>query len=130
MLGYQAVREYDSMCGIAEFRCKNLTNHTNLLRDVAHEFTYSIDKIGTDRDLVSVSSYHDHCLCDPTPEERQQFLKIIEILLRNSEELVYSPNDYSDDPSQCFEETWSAEEVVEHHWPSLETPPMRITIRP
>jgi len=117
------------MCGIAEFRCKNLAKDTRLLSDVAHEFTYSIDKIGKDTDLVSVTSYREHCLCDPTPEERQQFLEIIRTLLKNSEEIVYSPNDYSDDPSQCFEETWSAEDVVADHWPSLKTPPMRITIR-
>ena len=118
------------MCGIAEFRCKNLAkNMDHLLSDVAREFTYSIDKIDKDRDLVSVTSYHEHCLCDPTLEERQQFLKIVETLFKNSDELVYSPNDYSDDPAQCFEETWSVKEVVEQYWPSLETPPMRITIR-
>lgn len=118
------------MCGIAEFRCKNLQVEVHLLDDVLSEFTYSRKKLDESHELISVEEYHNCCLCDPSDEERQQFFEAVTTLVRHSDEVVYSPNDYSYNPSECFEEVWSIEETVERYWPSLETPPMRITIRP
>lgn len=118
------------MCGIAEFRCKNLRVEAHLLDDVLSEFTYSRKQLDRSHELVSVEEYHSCCLCDPSAEERQQFYDVVATLVRHADKVVYSPNDYSDNPTECFEETWSIAETVERYWPSLETPPLRVTILP
>lgn len=117
------------MCGIAEFRCQGLSLADNHLRDIMNGFTYFHDKLKGNQDLIVVTQYNRHCLCDPTDQEKKQFLQIVETLAKGSKLLAYSPNDYSGTLSQCTLETLHPEEAVEQFWPSLETPPMRITIR-
>lgn len=116
------------MCGIAEFRCRGLDDHLGLL-DVAGEFTIELKRLDHERVFISIYEYHGHCLCEPTAEEKLQFLKVVTFLERSSKELVYSPNDYSYNLRECFLDTCSAEELVAKFWPSLRTPPMRVTVR-
>ena len=115
------------MCGIAEFRCRGFRDHPGFL-DVASEITAYLKPVDHGQVFISIYEYHGHCLCDPTPEEKSLFLKVVTFLVQNCEELVYSPNDYSYNLRECFLEACSAEEVVERYWPSLATPPMRITV--
>lgn len=117
------------MCGIAEFRCKNLDAKSCGLEDLLSNFTFSTRPLERSQLLVSVEEIHGHCFCEPTESERSEFLEVVQRLRQHSEELVYSPNDYSDDPSECLEETWTPREAVRRYWPSLETLPMRITVR-
>lgn len=116
------------MCGIAEFRCRGFGDHPGFL-DVASEFTTYLKALDHEQVFISVYEYHGHCLCDPTPEQKSRFLKVVTFLEQNCDELVYSPNDYSYSLEECSEEVWSPEEVVERYWPSLATPPMRITVK-
>lgn len=49
-------------------------------------------------------------------------------LLKHSESVVYSPNDYEEAESDYVRLEMSASEIVEQYWPSLDHRPMRIQV--
>lgn len=116
------------MCAMPELWCRELrVSEAELTREfpqVAFDFRRSGGE-----SQVMVTYVCESCLCTPNGDQRRTLFEFLTFITENSTEVLYAPNDYSEN-EEPEEETWTVGHVLEEYPPSLSTPAVRFRLTP
>ena len=116
------------MCAICEIEASGFRGENSVLEQRLQDFRAS--KRRTDSTLsLTLSQFKENCFCDPPTDFPEALCSLLTFLAEHSETVLYSPNDYSDEPSESMSLEAEPDLICRSYLPSLESPPMRIRVR-
>ena len=115
------------MCAIAEIWFPFPESKRAEIEELIESFDAVVDRYQEEM-RITIRAFKGRCFCKPLPESQGAMRTLLEVLATKTAPLSYSPNDYSDNPSECRFLELYPEEISKEWMPSLETGPTRILV--